>query len=629
LDKPFQSISNRLSVVALAVAALLMFAPITGQAASGSTGFRLELPNHERYTLTSTNDLTKLAQALNQLIRDEEEYLAQRKTGQKTQRTAMPLAEMSPAQLRSYFAEPLELPTNNELRGLCALQALCRQLQAASAPGERTNTMRLMVEVAGALKNLHRPPIPTRLEVTLMPVIFAQYLHRPVGKGTTVAANIHLPSGGSDSSRIDPPDSTFWKKPQAIAQADLFHCLGRSDRPDYENMLWEYAEPKTSFGSNPGFKLKHGDLELKAKFRELHSEPFTVRVFHTLGYNVEQTDYANSLRIKYDRRLVREFHQRKELDLHFRFLGVFAAGHVPVQKRYDPFRFITEAVLKDGARLTGWELKQRLLHAPEREHPEDDPANFDPAFEAKIDFLVTGAANVQLREAGVQNLGPWEFGGLGHEHLRELRGLAVLAAWLGWTDARFDNTRLKLVNTGDTTQVKHYFSDLGGGLGKGTGTFSWHSDEPNLFDWTFTKPLRRQGPGRMTIPFRIVNYRPINPVPAFEEMTLDDARWMARMIGQFTEEQIVQGLIATGWDCAEVRLLTEKLISRRDQMIVDLELAGEIPLLRPEGARRNLSYDPMTDGPIIITLPNGQKVPAPVTDKKVVAGRIVNPQGRR
>lgn len=612
-----------MGVIALAVAMLFVFAPGVGQAAPDSAGFRLRLPSHQEYTLASSNDLSKLQRYLDQLIHSEEQFLAQRKADQKKQRAAMPLAEMSRVHLKSYYDEPLDLPTGNELRGLRELQALCRQLSAASEPDARTNTMHLMLEIARSLVNLHRPPIPTQIEVAFMPVIFCEYLHRPVGKGTARAANIPPSFGEADCSRIDPPGSTFWQKPQAIAQAELFHFPGRSDWPDYENLLWEYDEPKTSFGTNPGLKLKHGGHELKAKFAELHSEPFTVRVFHALGYNAEQTDYAGSLRIKYDRRLFREFNLRKTLDLHFHFLGVIPGGRVSVQRHRDPFEFITAAVLKDGRRLTGPELKRRLLRDPEREHPEDDPANFEPVFEAQIDHLVTRAANVQVREAGVQNLGPWDFGGLGHEHLRELRGLALLAAWVGWTDARFDNTRLKLVAAGDTVVGKHYFSDLGAGLGKSSGIFSWHSDQPNLFAWTCTKPRREQGKGRMTIPFRIVNYRPIDQVPAFKEMTWDDARWMARMIGQFTEEQIVQGLIASGWDSAEVRLLTEKLISRRDQMIKDLELTGEIPLLRPEGARRNLSYDPVTDGPVVITLPNGQKISAPVTDQKIVAGRLV------
>jgi hypothetical protein len=106
-------------------------------------------------------------------------------------------------------------------------------------------------------------------------------------------------------------------------------------------------------------------------------------------------------------------------------------------------------------------------------------------------------------------------------------------------------------------------------------------------------------------------------------MTFDDARWMARMIGQFTEEQIIQGLIASGWDSAAVRLLTEKLVSRRDQMIKDLELTSEIPPLRPQGARRNISYDPSTDGLIVTTLADGQKITTSVSDQKVVAGCLV------
>lgn len=605
---------SRLGVAALAAAALVVLVPRAQTASPGSSGFSLELPNHQRHPLTVPADSPRLAQALDQLIRDEEEYLAQRKVERKRWRTETPLAEMSPAQLRRYHGEPLALPTNNELRGLRTLQALSRQLDSAATPDERTNTLRLMAETARSLENLRRPPIPPRVEVALIPLLLLDYLHRPVGRGTTLAANLQLPAGSTDASRMDPPDSTFWSKPPAIAQADLFHCFGRTGWPDYEHVLWEYDEPKTGFGSNPGFKLKSGRIELKAKFGEVHSEPFTVRLFHALGYNVEQTDYTPSLRIKYDRRLFREFHLRKELDLEFRVLAVVPVLHLALQRRYDPFQFITAAVLKDGTRLTGQELKARLLLDPKRERPEDDPANFDPAFEATIAHLVTREANVQVRDAAAQNLGPWAFGGLGHEHLRELRGVALLAAWLGWTDTRCDNTRLKVVTTGGTTEVKHFFSDLGGGLGKGAGLFSWQSDAPNLFDWTFTTPPRRVDQGRLTIPFRIVNYRPIDRTPAFKEMTVDDARWMARMIAQFTEAQLIQGLIASGWDDAEVRLLTEKLVSRRDKMIQDLDLAGEIPLLRPAGARRNLAYDP-ADSPGAGARPTGQKI---------VAGRIVS-----
>jgi hypothetical protein len=77
----------------------------------------------------------------------------------------------------------------------------------------------------------------------------------------------------------------------------------------------------------------------------------------------------------------------------------------------------------------------------------------------------------------------------------------------------------------------------------------------------------------MTKPFRIVNYRPIEPVPAFAEMTLDDACWMARRIAQLTEGQIVEALRASGFDEATTDVYRRKLLARRDRMLRDLELS--------------------------------------------------------
>ena len=113
------------------------------------------------------------------------------------------------------------------------------------------------------------------------------------------------------------------------------------------------------------------------------------------------------------------------------------------------------------------------------------------------------------------------------------------------------------------------------------------------------------------------------PNRAFREMTVDDARWMARLIAQLTEDQIEQALIASGFDSAEVRLYTEKLICRRDRMIVDLELDDEIAPLRPNGAVRALDYDPQRHGPVRAMLPDGSVVTPIVTSDQIVrAGRI-------
>src|SRR6185437_10202087 len=107
-------------------------------------------------------------------------------------------------------------------------------------------------------------------------------------------------------------------------------------------------------------------------------------------------------------------------------------------------------------------------------------------------------------------------------------------------------------------------------------------------------------------------------------MTADDARWMARLIGQLTENQIREALIAAGYDNAEARLYLEKLLSRRDQMIRDLKLENEVPLLRPDLKSRGLTYSPSVDGPFTANFPDGKVVSARESLRTIDHGKLVD-----
>ena len=52
-----------------------------------------------------------------------------------------------------------------------------------------------------------------------------------------------------------------------------------------------------------------------------------------------------------------------------------------------------------------------------------------------------------------------------HEHRRELRGLAVFAAWINHVDARGANTLDTVVTAGDRTFVRHHLLDFGSTFG--------------------------------------------------------------------------------------------------------------------------------------------------------------------
>jgi len=507
-------------------------------------------------------------------------------------------------------------------RGLKEIdRLLAATLQNADSRG-RNDSVALLLEAVAALNNDQRSPLPRHLDTAQMPWVLASKLYAPVGHGDKPATNLQL-GPDNDLSRLEPLPSTFWQRPANIAEQDLYRGFGRTNLLVLGDKLCAYAGPKESYGMNPGFEVECDGVTIKLKFAEVSSEPFAARIFDALGYHAEPTDYARQVKVRYDRKILREFHSRKEMKTRFTLLGFIPVYTMDLQKRFDPFDYIATAVLRDGRRWSGRELKMHLFHDAARAHPEDEESNFRPELEGEIAYLVTVPANVQAREAGIKSIGPWDFGQLDHADRRELRGAGLLAAWLGWFDTRFDNTRLRVVKQGEEVVLAHYFSDLGGVLGE-TGSLLFSRGElPNAFPWSFTRPPLWQGPHRLARPLRLEGYKPIAYAAPFAAMTLDDARWAARLIGQLTEAQLVQALVASGYDSAEVRLYTEKLLSRRDRMVCDLGLSDEIPLCRPRREERRFSYNPAREGPVKVQVPGLGGVEAPGGDKKIVTGILV------
>lgn len=534
----------------------------------------------KQYDLARPGVLDELAAAAGNLAQAADAQEAQRRQARETLRAGRPLASLTQKELVAYYYEPQEFLLKKDRRGFQELQRLADLARTAQTPADRQEWLRQAAEVAAAIENNRRYPAPRKVDFLLLPPVFLDYLHNPIGHGQTSAANLSLPVNcASDLSLADPLPSSFWARPQAIASLDLSRGFGRDRLLSLGETIWDYDQPKTGFGGNAGIAVRSDAPrhKLKVKFGETRSEPFAARVFWALGYHVQPTDFSPALKVRYDRRLLREFHQHKPLGSTITLLGFIPLYRHDAQQWFDPFDFIAAAVLKDGTRLTSAELKLRLLRDPVRRHAAYYPDNYQAGFEPLIDYLVTRPANVQVEDASVAVIGRWDFGQLDHAHRRELRGLAVLAAWLGWYDTRFDNTRLAACREPQGTVFKHYLADVGGGLGHASGLTGRHGEDVAAFPWTFTLPPRFQGRGRMTIPFKITGYNLVEDNPAFEQMTLDDARWMARLMAQLTETQISQALTASGFEPADVRLFTDKLLSRRARLLRDLGLPAVEP----------------------------------------------------
>jgi hypothetical protein len=472
-------------------------------------------------------------------------------------------------------------PSKRERRAVRELDRRTELALNATDPVVRTQLEVEILEIQAALRLGRRSPAPSYIDFFQVPFVLFDHLNNPIGKGTTPAANLaSAPRDAPDTdlSRIDPVGSSFWRRPSAIAGQDLRSGFGRAALPDYAGQVWHYSGPKQGFGCNAGFRATSKGAEIKVKFAEVSTEPFNTRIFWALGYHTEPTDYVPAIKLRYDRRFFTEFNRRKDVSVRFGFLWLVRPYVLSLQPEHDPFGFIHEAILRDGRRISGQALKQSLLRDPRGRRPELSEANYRADVERDIACLITVPASVQPRDPASRSLGPWAFDDLGHENLRELRGMGLLAAWLGWFDCHADNNRLKIVEPSRRRELRHVVADLGGGLGSANGVFDHQSESPSAFGCCFTRGPSPGGNSRKARPFRITGYRAMVDNLAFERMTMDDARWMARLIGQLTDEQIREALIASGFNSVAVHSYSEKLISRRNLMLADLGLSTEFGL---------------------------------------------------
>ncbi len=514
--------------------------------------------------------------------------------------------------------------------GLKALQSITESMQSDKLDAV-TGTHEIQ-EISWAVESNFIPQYAWRKNLDLGDFVLnaRNLLLNGCGRGNSDIPACNLQAYNvRDLSTVDPQPSFFWSRPNSISDKDLYTPYDRKANPDFGDSICKYSSPHKGNGAHPSFEVEWHDSKWKVKFDEEQSSgPFASRIFWALGFPVDVYDFANIVKVRWDKRILTKFNSRKPNSMQIKL------AHIPIttlkaNKYYDPFNYIGYAVLKDGSRLTSEQLRKNCFPVaggkkmPAR--PELNHSLYDNKFANKIDYVVLTNASVTTKEPaeGVEELGYWDYNSLNHANLREVRGMAVLNAWLENWDTRWANNRLYITDTKDGgVQLKQVVSDLGALFGNSSGMvrrvngklkINVYENEPNDFPWTFTHP---QDSGMTTVPFH--DYMPDTRTDPFHEINIDDARWMARLIAQITEPQIKAALIGAGYEAPRARLILEKLVERRDKMIQDLGLSSEIKPLRTTAVDRKFSYDPRADGPFDVTIVSGEKVAARNTGKYVI-----------
>lgn len=173
-----------------------------------------------------------------------------------------------------------------------------------------------------------------------------------------------------------------------------------------------------------------------------------------------------------------------------------------------------------------------------------------------------------------------------HEDRRELRGLAVFAAWLNHHDTRSINSMDSLVVENGVPYLKHYLLDFGSILGSnGNGPkHPWSGHEYTIDNkaaalrvatlgfytqrWERASYPKHTGVGLFDHrSFDPLSWKANYPNPAFLLMDREDAFWAAEQVAAFSDAEI-RALVETGEysDPRAADWITECLIKRRDKI---------------------------------------------------------------
>jgi len=339
----------------------------------------------------------------------------------------------------------------------------------------------------------------------------------------TKAELTDLVKKGADLSLIDPPDSTFWKRPKNISSIDPRLKLEINNEVPkifyFKKTYKRNTNPKLGVfeklpsGKKKGWKLKFG--------REMNTEIVASRMMSLLGYYTDEYYFVKDAKVYFENKV--EYEQ-----MIVDWIGNFNDG-----TDFLPGNYIKET----GEDENGFYaiFLQGLLEA----RPKD---------EIRVGmFHVTEMAN-------------WE--------KREVRAQLLYQSFIGNIDFKpSSNNKVKIIKKGKDKanwEIRELVHDLGWAFGN-----QFSPNTPNKFKWSFIK----KGLTKLKIKYRNNHFidKLKNP---FQQVSYSDMKWLARYLGQMTVGQLDQIIKISGWPNAVAVLMKEKITMRRNEIVRAFDLEG-------------------------------------------------------
>jgi hypothetical protein len=193
----------------------------------------------------------------------------------------------------------------------------------------------------------------------------------------------------------------------------------------------------------------------------------------------------------------------------------------------------------------------------------------------RIEGLNKTLENVRFgaRPKEIKRIDEWKWENNPFTGKREFQGLKIMMALLNNWDIKDSNNTILVVH-GDNgqTELRYIVHDLGATFGKTGGAF-WRitrsRNDPEGYEKANFIDKVRDG--------RVDFHYTGKGTHLFDNITVDDARWMAHWLSQLSDQQIVDAFRAANYTPEEVRLLSAALRERIKELtdLPDLRTASK------------------------------------------------------
>ncbi len=333
---------------------------------------------------------------------------------------------------------------------------------------------------------------------------------------------------GEDLGLLNPdPRSTFWRKQENISSLNLLESNHQGRDPLHEGLSLEFPKNFAHFKkirksqSKPKIdvyiKVKDEDGKTKKKgFKlkvglEMHSEPTVTSLVTALGYSADAVAYVRDFKMHLGKMTLAEFTK-------------------------DWNSYYIDYNLEDHIKETG----------------SDEDGNYI--------IWTEGLLEDKIKKDSVR-VGPWAWGQNGHKGMREVRALLLFNMWVANADLKeAENNKLLYRKINDEHRFFNIQHDMGFAIG------NKFREKPGAFPWNLVSSESKN---------RIhMNYSCFQKNSGFDHVTFNDGKWMAYQIAQLTREQIEDAVSLGGWPRSLDKLVAEKLINRRNQLVEAFRLLG-------------------------------------------------------